>query len=269
MDGIESAAAGFADIGLNVLKAAIFLAAGWWLSRIVARVIRIRVLATDKLDDTLGVFVASIARYLILIVTVIAVLQVFGFQATSLVAVLGAATLAIGLALQGTLGHLAAGVMLIAFRPYSIGDFVDISGHSGTVKFITLFTTEIATPDNVQIIVPNGNAWGSAIVNYSANDTRRVNLTIGIGYDDDADKAIAIMRALVSADERVNAEPETFIAVTNLGDSSVDVTLRAWCAAGDYWGVKFDLTKAIKDAFDQEEISIPYPHMQVVGVPAA
>lgn len=267
MDQLLTAATDSTPIVLDVLKAFVFLVIGWWLSGRIAAVIRKRALASDKLDDTLGTFFASIVRYFVLIVTVIAVLQVFGFQATSLVAVLGAATLAIGLALQGTLSHVASGVMLILFRPYKLGDYVEISGKSGTVKSVTLFTTELATSDNIQIIIPNGNAWGSTIVNYSTHATRRVDLVFGISYDDDPDVAINVMKSLVDADDRILKDPEPYFALTALGDSAVDVTMRVWVNSGDFGATKFDLIKNVKAGFNDRGISFPYPHIQVVGVP--
>lgn len=244
----------------NVGKAIVFLIAGFWAAGLVSRTIRKRVLASDKLDDTLGVFFSSIAFYLIMVVVIIAVLQLFGFQATSLVAVLGAATLAIGLALQGTLSHVAAGVMLVIFRPYKLGQFVEIGGESGTVEEINLFFTELATPQNVKIVVPNGDAWGSTITNYTHNPTRRLDVTFGIDYGDDIDKAIAIILDEASKDSRGHAMPEPWVRVVNLNDSSVDLQLRVWCLGSDYWELQFALLKNVKEAFDAGGISIPYPH---------
>ena len=150
--------------------------------------------------------------------------------------------------------------MLILFRPYNIGDYVDIGGTAGTVKDLNLFVTELNTPDNVQIIVPNGKSWGAIITNYSAHDTRRLDLEFGIDYDDDADKAIETILDVARADSRVLEDPESWVRLTNLGESSVDITARLWCKSDDYWDLKFDLTKRIKEAFDREGISIPYPH---------
>jgi len=264
MDQVEKLAAEYYPLLWSAAQALLFLIIGWWLSGRIANMIKRRVIASEKIDNTLGTFFASLVRYFILAVTIIAVLQVFGFQATSLVAVLGAATLAIGLALQGTLSHVASGVMLILFRPYKIGDYVEIAGQSGTVRAITLFTTEMTTADNVMIIVPNGQAWGSSVVNYSTMPTRRVDLTIGISYDDDAEVALSAMREVVAGDARILADPAPFFALTALGDSAVDVTLRVWVQNADYWDVKFALTRLIKAAFDDKGISIPYPHIQVV-----
>jgi len=245
---------------INVAKALAVLIIGWIVSGFVSSMIRKRVNASPRIDDTLGSFAASIVKWLILLITLIAVLQLFGIQATSLVAILGAASLAIGLALQGTLSNLAAGVMLILFRPYKLGQYVDIDGTSGTVKDINLFVTELSTPDNVQIILPNGKAWGAIISNYSTHPTRRVDFTFGIDYSDDIDKAMGIILKLAEADERVHADPEPWVKVTNLGDSSVDLGVRLWCTAADYWDLKFDMTKKVKEAFDAGGVSIPYPH---------
>ncbi|MEM9999938.1 MAG: mechanosensitive ion channel domain-containing protein [Pseudomonadota bacterium] len=245
---------------LNAVKALFVLIIGWFAARTVGGAVRRSVNATPQIDPTLGNFAASIVRWVILLITGVAILGLFGIEATSLVAILGAATLAIGLALQGTLSHLAAGFMLMLFRPYKLGQFVDIAGTSGTVKNIDLFVTELVTPDNVQIIVPNGQAWGSIITNYSAHSTRRCDLVFGIDYDDDADKARAIILDLARKDERVHDDPEPWVRVTNLGESSVDITARLWCDAADYWDLKFTITKAVKEAFDAQGISIPYPH---------
>jgi small conductance mechanosensitive channel len=176
------------------------------------------------------------------------------------VAILGALTLAIGLSLQGALGNIASGVMIMIFRPYKLGDYVEAAGVAGTVKDINLFQTVLATPDNVQIMVPNSQAIDGVIKNYSGYSTRRVDITFGIDYGDDIDKAIGIIKNIVEADKRIMSDPEPFAKVVNLGDSSVDIATRNWVDAKDYWDVKFDLTKAIKEAFDEQGISIPYPH---------
>ncbi|MEP0521507.1 MAG: mechanosensitive ion channel domain-containing protein [Hyphomicrobiales bacterium] len=244
----------------DVAKAILFLIVGFWVAGLVRRIIRKRVIASERLDDTLGLFFSSIAFYLIMIVVIIAVLQLFGFQATSLVAVLGAATLAIGLALQGTLSHVAAGVMLVIFRPYKLGQFVEIGGEGGTVEEVNLFFTELTTPQNVKIVVPNGDAWGSTIANYSHHSKRRLDVTFGIDYSDDIDKATDIILEEVRKDGRGHAEPEPWARVVTLNDSSVDIQLRVWCLGSDYWEFKFALLKNVKEAFDAGGISIPYPH---------
>ena len=257
MEDIVSGVGSYGPLLYGAAKALIFLIVGWLFAGIVSRTIRKRVLASPQIDDTLGTFFASIAKWGILAVTVIAVLQVFGFQATSLVAVLGAATLAIGLALQGTLQDIAAGVMIIIFRPFKLDQYVDVGGTAGTVKNINLFVTEMVTPDNVQIIIPNGKVWGSIITNFSAHDTRRVDITYGIDYGDDANKAMDIILKCAAADDRVHKDPEPWARVVNLNDSSVDITTRIWCDAADYWELKFAMTKNVKEAFDKAGISIP------------
>ena len=251
---------GYAPFAFNVVKAIVVLVVGWGVAGVVSGVLRRRINATPRIDKTLGNFVASVVKWAILLMVLIAVLGLFGIEATSLVAVLGAATLAIGLALQGTLSDLAAGVMLVLFRPYKIDQYVDIGGTAGTVADLNLFFTELVTPDNVQIIIPNGQAWGAVITNYSAHDTRRCDLAFGIDYGDDADKAMEIITTLAADDPRVHDDPAPWVRVTNLGDSSVDLTARLWCDAADYWALKFDMTKAVKEAFDKGGITIPYPH---------
>lgn len=260
MENIVDQAFAYWPLVLSGAKALVVLILGWMAAGWIAAAVRKRVNANPHIDPTLGNFAASVVRWVLLAVVAIAVLGIFGIQATSLVAMLGAATLAIGLALQGTLSDLAAGFMLILFRPYKLGQFVDIGGTSGTVKDVNLFVTELVTPDNVQIIVPNGQAWGSIITNFSAHDTRRVDLVYGIDYGDDIEKAKSIILRLAGEDTRVLKDPEPWVRVTNLGDSSVDLTTRIWCNAADYWELKFAMTQGVKEAFDAEGISIPYPH---------
>jgi small conductance mechanosensitive channel len=250
----------FGPFLMNVAKAILFLIIGYLVAQMFKRVVRRQIERNSRLDPTISNFVASIIYWVIIAAVLIVVLQLFGFQATSLVAILGASTLAIGLALQGTLSDVASGVLLIAFRPYKIGQFVDIDGTTGTVREVTLFTTELVTPDNVQIIMPNSKAWGAVIMNFSTHDTRRVDLVFGIDYSDNSDEAMAVIQNIVDKDDRVLKSPEAWMKVTNLGDSSVDITVRIWVASSDYWDVKFDTTKAVKEAFDQNGISIPYPH---------
>jgi small conductance mechanosensitive channel len=260
MEAISEQLGVFGPLILTVVKALVVLIVGWIVAGTASRMISRRVAAHPNLDVTIGSFVASIVKWVILLVVLIAVLGLFGISATSLVAVLGAATLAIGLALQNTLSDLAAGFMLVLFRPYKVGQYVDIGGTAGTVQDLNLFTTELKTPDNVQIVMPNGKAWGTIITNYSAHETRRVDLTFGIDYADDADRAMQIIRDLAAADTRIHDDPEPWVRVTNLGESSVDLTARLWASADDYWDVKFDMTKQVKEAFDKGGISIPYPH---------
>lgn len=212
-----------------------------------------------RLDSTLFAFLGNIARYTILAFAGLFVLNTFGIQTTSIVAVIGAAGLAIGLALQGTLSNVAAGVMIILFRPIKIGDFVEVAGKTGTVKDISLNFTELADTSNVQVIIPNSQVWGDVISNYSSNNTRRAEWTFGVGYGANLKDADDIIRATILSDPRALADPEPFVQVTNLGDSSVDFLVRVWCDASDYFAFRADMTRAIKEAFDAGGIDIPFP----------
>jgi small conductance mechanosensitive channel len=246
--------------GAQAIGALIVLIIGLRVAGWLGRLVRSVSMKQESIDDTLGNFFGSMVRWAVTAAVFIAVLQVFGVPATSFVAVLGALTLAIGLSLQGALGNIASGVMIMIFRPYKLGDYIEAAGAAGTVKDINLFQTVLATPDNVQIMVPNSQAIDGVIKNYSGYSTRRVDVTFGIDYGDDIDKAIGIIRSIVDADDRIMRDPEPFAKVVNLGDSSVDIATRNWVQASDYWDVKFDLTKQVKEAFDKQGISIPYPH---------
>ena len=256
----------FIQIGLSVVYAILVLVAAYWVSGRIKRFLSKLGQARDEIDATLFTFLGSIAQYLLLALAIIFVLNKFGVQTTSLVALLGAAGLAIGLALQGTLSNIAAGVMLVAFRPFKMGQFVELAGYSGTVKQITLFTTELATLDNVQVTLPNGQVWDSAIKNYSAYDRRMVDLTIGVSYSADLKLAESILKRLIDADPRSLADPAPFVKVTNLGDSSVDFKVRVWSTTSDNWGLKCDLIRAIKDTFDAEGVEIPFPSRTVYHI---
>jgi small conductance mechanosensitive channel len=257
-----------AAYGLHVIGAILILVFGWIASGWAKKAIIRGLARTDRIDPMLRGSISSFARYGIIAFTLLAVLSKFGIQTASLIAVMGALGLAIGLALQGTLGHIAAGVMILIFRPFKVGDYVEVAGHGGTVKMVTLFTTKLATPDNVQILVPNGQIWDTAVRNYSHYDTRRLDMGLGIAYEDNIDRAIAAVNDLIAADPHAMAEPESLVVVGELGASSVDLTIRIWCARGNYWGLRFDLTKALKKRMDAEGISIPYPQRDVHLIPA-
>ncbi len=231
-----------------------FVMAGWARRRLVSMGARYA-----RLDSTLFTFLGNIARYTILAFAVLFVLNTFGIQTTSIVAVIGAAGLAIGLALQGTLSNVAAGVMIILFRPIKIGDFVEVAGKTGTVKDISLNFTELADTSNVQVIIPNSEVWGNVISNYSSNNTRRAEWTFGVGYGANLKDADDIIRATILSDPRALSDPEPFVQVSNLGDSSVDFLVRVWCDAADYFAFRADMTRAIKEAFDEGGIDIPFP----------
>lgn len=265
MDVLVEFATGY---GLSIIGAIVILIVGWiaagWISAAVGRGLQ-----RANVEATLRIFFANSVRYLVLGFVVIAVLNQFGVQTASLIAVFGAVGLAIGLALQGTLGNIAAGVMILLFRPFRVGDYVDIAGVAGTVKAVALFSTELATPDNVQIVVPNGAVWGSVVKNYSFHPTRRVDFVFGIAYEDNIGQAMQAIHDEIKADNRVHAEPEPMVVVANLGDSSVDLTVRVWTDSADYWGLKFDLTRAVKERFDRDGITIPYPQRTVHTAPTA
>jgi small conductance mechanosensitive channel len=208
-------------------------------------------------------FFANGVYYLTLIAVVIAVLSLFGIETTSLIAVLGAAGLAVGLALQGTLSNFAAGVMLLIFRPFKVGDYVEVAGTAGSVQEVGIFSSVLHTPDNVKITIPNSAVYGDTIKNYSANDTRRNDLLIGISYDDDIARALETIRRVLAGDSRVLDDPEPTVAVAELADSSVNLVVRPWCAGGDYWPLRFDLTHKLKEELEAAGCSIPYPQRDV------
>ncbi len=247
------------DMIINIASAIGIAVAAIWVSGLVRNRIERASELHERFDPTLANFLGSVARWAILALAGIFILSRFGIETTSLAAIVGAAGIAIGLALQGSLSNLAAGVLLVAFRPFKVGHYISTAGQSGTVDAVTLFTTELTTPDNVKIIVPNGDVFSSAIINYSHYDTRRCDLVFGVSYDSDLKKAEKIIRDCIRADARAHEEPEPFVMVTNLGDSSVDFTVRVWCNSDDYWNMKFDLTRAVKDAFDKGKIDIPFP----------
>lgn len=245
--------------GWSIVAGVATLVLGWvaagWVRRGVAHALE----RFPNIDETLIRFLSSLARYTVLAVTLLAVLAKLGVQTASLIAVFGAAGLAIGLALQGTLSNVAAGVMLLFFRPYRIGDHVIVGGQEGVVKSLDLFMTEIATFDNQRVMVPNGQIWGSAITNFSYYPTRRINLTIGIDYGDDIETAVAVAQRLIAADRRCLTDPTPVVAVDQLGDNAVNLAIRVWVATENWASVRFDLIRAIKEEFDKAGITIPFP----------
>ena len=254
--------------GLKVIGAIALLIIGRIVCGAIRRTMR-RGLERSSIDETLVPFLSSLVYYLALAVVVIAVLNLFGIQTASVIAVFAAAGLAIGLAMQGTLSNFAAGVMLLILRPFRIGDYVEVAGTAGSVQEIGIFSSVLHTPDNVKITVPNSAIYGDTVKNYSANDTRRNDLAIGISYDDDIARAIETIRKVLSGDSRVLDDPEPVVAVAELGDSSVNLVVRPWCAGGDYWPLRFDLTRKLKEELEAAGCSIPYPqhdvHMQREG----
>ena len=248
----------------DVLAAILIVVLAFVISGWVSRRIKRTAEKHARLDDTLFDFLGNIARYAILAVAGVVVLNTFGIQTTSIVAVIGAAGLAIGLALQGTLSNVAAGVMLIMFRPIKIGDFVVIDGQMGTVRSINLNFTELASVGNFQIIIPNSEVWGNTIVNYSAYDMRQAEWTFGVGYDADLHLAAQVIRDTIASDPRFVPEPEPTVLVDRLGDSSVDFLVRAWVARADFFGFSKDINRDVKIALDAAGISIPFPHRTLI-----
>lgn len=250
------------EYGIRLVVALVIFYVGLVISRKVAALVG-RIMSKAKVDETLICFVRNMMHYLLLTVVGIAALGQLGINVTSFLAVLGAAGLAIGLALKDSLSNFASGVMLILFRFFRVGDYVTVAGTSGTVTAVNLFNTELATPDNQKVYVPNSSITGDVIVNVTANDTRRIDLVVGIGYGDKISQAQGILEGLVAADPRILETPAPTVAVSELADSSVNFVVRPWVATGDYWAVRFDLIRAIKETFDAEGVSIPFPQQDV------
>jgi len=248
--------------GLNILMAIIIFVIGRMIAKKLAELSR-TIMAKASMDETLRTFLRNIIYYVLLAAVVIAAIGQTGINVTSFLAVLGAAGLAVGLALKDSLSNFAAGVMLIMLKFFKKGDYITAAGESGTVSVINIFNTIMTTPDNKQIIVPNASILSGTITNVTANDTRRVDLVMGIGYDDDLLKAKQLLERIVSEDPRVLSNPAPQIAVSELADSSVNFVVRPWVKAEDYWPVYFGLTEKVKLIFDQEGISIPYPQTDV------
>lgn len=248
--------------GIKVVGAIVFLIVGRAIAGFIKRTVG-RVLQGRGIDIAVAGFLSNLVYSLVLVGVLIAVLGQFGVETASFVAVLGAVGFAVGFALQGSLSNFAAGVMILVFKPFRIGDFIDAASVAGTVAEIQLFNTILNTPDNVRIIVPNSQIYGGTIKNYSANDKRRVDFSFGIGYGSSVQSAISAIRELVDADARIDKEPAPFYGVGALADSSVNITVRVWCNKGDYWDIKFDLTRRVKEAFDAKDIEIPFPQTVV------
>jgi small conductance mechanosensitive channel len=250
------------DFGVKLITAILIFYIGRIVARIISKGIR-KLMVSQEVDKILESFVSNLAYWSMMTFVIIAAIGRLGIQTTSLIAIMGAAGLAIGLSLQGSLSNFAAGVLIVMFRPYRVGDFVEAAGVSGSVVQVQILTTVLKTGDNKQVVVPNGQIMGSIITNYSANTTRRVDLTIGVSYDDDLDKVRATLQDLIDADDRILKDPAALIAVSELADSSVNFVVRTWVNSSDYWGVYFGLTEAIKKRFDKEGISFPYPQQDV------
>ncbi len=264
--GMQNAVNSAVDIlsswGLNVIGAIALLIVGRMIAGWVRRGVT-KALTKANADASLIPFFSSMAYYLVLAVVLIAVLNLFGIETTSLIAVFGAAGLAIGLALQGTLSNFAAGVMILVFRPIRVGDFVEVAGQAGKVAEISIFSTLMNTADNIRITIPNAHIYGDVVKNYSSNPTRRIDLVMGIGYGDDIGTAISIIKRVITADERTLSDPAPLVAVSALGDSSVNLVVRPWCKESDYWPLRFDLTRKLKEELEAGGCSIPFPQRDI------
>lgn len=253
----------FVEYGLSIIGAILILFVGWTIASWASKKVVKKTRDSERVDETLIPILGQTVRVLLLLVTILAVLNQFGVETASIIAVLGASALAIGLALQGTLSNVAAGAMLLILRPFKVGDAVTIGGTTGVVDSISLFTTEMHTFDNIGISMPNSQVWGNEIQNLNQFDTRRVDMEFGISYDDDMDKAIHIIQEILDADERVLDEPEPLLAIGNLGDSSVVIRVRPWTKTPDVWPLRYDIIKKVKEEFDKNDVTFPFPQRDV------
>ncbi|MHC4638218.1 MAG: mechanosensitive ion channel family protein [Planctomycetota bacterium] len=257
-----------AEYGLKVVGAIVIFVVGRWIAKIISQLIE-KGLLKSNIEKTLAKFAKSACNIVLLIFVVIAALASLGVETAQFAVAIGAAGLAIGLALQGSLANFASGFLMIIFKPFKVGDFVEIGGVKGMVSEIQIFNTIINTPDNIRAIIPNAQVTGGNILNYSVNGTRRVDLVAGISYEDDLKKAQQVIKQVLAADDRVLNEPAATVAVSELGDSSVNFVVRPWVKSADYWDVYFDITAKIKLGLDQNGISIPYPQRDVHMIPGS
>lgn len=253
---------------MSVVGAVLILAIGWVLTQLLGRWSFAALSRVRGIDATVAGFLSNFVRYVLMAIVIVMVLGQFGVQTASIVAALGAVGLAIGLALQGTLQNIAAGIMLLILRPFRVGDYIDTGSVNGVVQFIGIFTTEFKTPDGLYRVAPNSLLWNVQITNFSRMPTRRFDFNVGIGYEDDIDRAVEIMLAIVSEDKRVLADPPVETFVNELADSSVNLTLRYWTLTADFWPTSRDVIKKVKVAFDKEGITIPYPQVTYSGTVA-
>lgn len=259
---IETITYFFTNYSLKIVGAILVFIIGKWLARYISKLLG-KIMRKNQVDETLTRFLGNIAYYALLIMVIIAASGQLGINTTSFLTIVGAAGLAIGLALKDSLSNLASGVMLIMFRPFKVGDFVTAGGQTGKVESIAIFNTTLTTGDNQTVIVPNSSITADVITNVNAKPTRRIDLVVGIGYDDNIGEAKSVLEDLIKADSRILSDPAPTIAVSELADSSVNLVVRPWVKTGDYWAVRFDLTEKIKLTFDEKSISFPYPQQDV------
>ena len=250
------------SISISLLMALAILIIGRQLVKLILRLITVA-LEKSNVEDTVRIFVTNLLNTLLMILVFIAAINQLGIETTSIIAVLGAAGLAIGLALQGSLSNFAAGILIVIYRPYKVGDYIEAGNYAGTVKDIRIFSTVLKTPDNKIVVVPNGSIMNGSIVNYSDQDTRRIDLIISCGYEDDIDKVRSVLEDIIKKEKRVLKDPKPQIAVTELADSSVNFIFRPWVKRTDYLPVYYSLLEEVKKRFDKEGISIPYPQSDV------
>jgi small conductance mechanosensitive channel len=248
--------------GPRLIGAIITLIIGWWIIKIIQRSLR-KGFEKRKMEPSLRGFLNSMIGILLKILLLISVIGMIGVQMTSFIAILGAAGLAVGMALSGTLQNFAGGVIILLFKPFKVGDYIEAQGHAGSVNEIQIFNTILKTPDNKTIIIPNSGLSTGSMINYSTEPQRRVDFVFGIGYGDDVDKARAVIQKLIDEDDRILKDPEPFIGVSELADSSVNFVVRVWAEASNYWGIYFDMHEKVYKAFDKEGLNIPFPQMDV------
>ncbi|MEZ5691447.1 MAG: mechanosensitive ion channel [Rickettsiales bacterium] len=258
----EQLTAYIAEYGLKILLALAIFIIGKWVAKRIVNIVK-KSMGRASVDEMLVSFIGNIAYALIMAFVIIAAISELGIETTSIAAIFAAAGLAIGLALQGSLSNFAAGVMVVIFRPFRTGDFVELAGTSGVVKDINIFTTTLKTGDNKTIIIPNSAATSGSITNYSTEENRRIDLVFGCGYNDDLKKVRKVLESVVESNSKVLKDPAVTIAVSELGASSVDFIVRPWVKTADYWAARFEIVEAVKEAFDKEGISIPYPQQDV------
>ncbi|MEM1263151.1 MAG: mechanosensitive ion channel domain-containing protein [Pseudomonadota bacterium] len=250
------------DAAIALVKAIAFFVIGRWVAKAVTKAVK-KAMARSDVEDTLETFVGNIVYTVLMAAVLLGVISTLGVEVTSLVALLGAAGLAVGLALQGSLSNFAAGVLIILFKPYRVGDYIEAAGVAGSVESLQIFTTVLKTPDNKVVIVPNSQVTDGVITNYSTNDTRRLDLIAGVSYSDDLDKVRNVLTEIIDESQYVLDTPAPTIAVSELADSSVNFVVRPWVKTADYWNAHFTITETIKKRFDAEGISIPFPQQDV------
>lgn len=266
MEYLDNASAWLTEMaityGLKLIAAIVTLLIGLWIINLLMKALS-RIMKKRELDTSLRGFLKSLIGILLKVMLFITVIGMMGIQMTSFVAILAAAGLAVGMALSGTLQNFAGGVMILIFKPFKVGDYIEAQGYAGTVVEIQIFITVLKTPDNKTIIIPNGGLSTGSLINYSAEEQRRVDFSFGIAYGDNYDQAKAVINKLIEADARILKDPAPFIALGALGDSSVNITVRVWAKSSDYWGIYFDLNEKVYKEFPKEGLNIPFPQMDV------